>query len=117
MTTATEPFRDHIGATIDPARVLVLPNGTTRAWLAVGQTEPDRAALGLPEDRFVWTYAGNVGLSHDLVAPSLAGSWVMARRVITACERTLPAAAMARISGRASVSKPYARTARAASVA
>ncbi len=27
---------------------------------------PDRDAAGLPSDRFVWTYAGNIGLSQDL---------------------------------------------------
>jgi len=41
----------------------VLANGTTREWLEAGAAEPDRVGLGLPADRFVWTYSG---LSQDL---------------------------------------------------
>jgi putative colanic acid biosynthesis glycosyltransferase WcaI len=66
ITTATEPFRAHISDFVAASRVLVLPNGTTRAWIEVGEGEPDRAAAALPADRFVWTYAGNVGLSQGL---------------------------------------------------
>lgn len=67
ITTPTEPFREHIAARApDSRKVHVIPNGTTGAWLEAGEAEPQRAALGLPADRFVWTYAGNVGLSQDL---------------------------------------------------
>lgn len=66
ITTATDPFRDHVGTIVDASRVLVLPNGTTRAWMEVGESQPDRKASGFPADRFVWTYAGNVGLSQGL---------------------------------------------------
>jgi glycosyltransferase involved in cell wall biosynthesis len=67
ITTVTEPFRDHIAARApDRARIEVLLNGTTQAWLDRGLRQPDRAALGMPSDRFVWAYAGNLGLYHGL---------------------------------------------------
>jgi colanic acid biosynthesis glycosyl transferase WcaI len=67
ITTTTEPFRqDILQRTAPGARVAVLPNGTTRLWLDAGDFEVDRRALGLPEDRFVWAYAGNVGLVQGL---------------------------------------------------
>ena len=67
ITTPTEPFRDHIAALAgDPAKVTVLPNGTTREWLAVGESEPAREELGLPGDRYVWAYAGNLGIAQDV---------------------------------------------------
>ena len=64
IVTVTEAFAGHIGErTTDPAKVDVIANGTTSRWLDAGKVRPQRAALGLPEDRFVWTYAGNLGLS------------------------------------------------------
>jgi glycosyltransferase involved in cell wall biosynthesis len=66
VTTATEPFKLHVAETVDAERVVVLPNGTTRAWLRAGEGEVDRGRAGLPAEGFVWTYAGNVGLSQDL---------------------------------------------------
>jgi glycosyltransferase involved in cell wall biosynthesis len=67
VTTPTEPFRRHIAALAgDAAKVHLLPNGTTREWLAAGERPADRERAGLPADRFVWTYAGNLGLSQDL---------------------------------------------------
>ena len=67
ITTTTEPFRqDILQRTAAGKRVAVLPNGTTRLWLDAGDLEVDRQALGLPQDRFVWTYAGNVGLVQGL---------------------------------------------------
>jgi glycosyltransferase involved in cell wall biosynthesis len=67
-TTPTRPFADHIAAICgEPEKVRVLTNGTTRAWLEAGGSEPDRTELGPDaDDGFVWTYAGNVGLSQDL---------------------------------------------------
>ena len=44
----------------------VIPNGTTRDWMAMGESEVDPASVGLDPERFVWTYAGNVGLSQGL---------------------------------------------------
>jgi glycosyltransferase involved in cell wall biosynthesis len=66
VTTVTEPFAEHIGAIADPGKVHLLPNGTTAAWLGLADTEVEREEVGLPGDRFVWTYAGNVGLSQGL---------------------------------------------------
>jgi glycosyltransferase involved in cell wall biosynthesis len=67
VTTATEPFRERIAEISgDPEKVHVVANGTTDEWLAVGEMPADRQAAGLPEDAFVWTYAGNLGLSQDL---------------------------------------------------
>jgi putative colanic acid biosynthesis glycosyltransferase WcaI len=67
VTTVTEPFQRDIAArTPQPRKVELIPNGTTRVWVDAGQLEVDRASVGLPKDRFVWTYAGNVGLSHRL---------------------------------------------------
>ena len=67
ITTPTEPFRRHIAEIAGSEdKVHVLPNGTTRAWIEAGRRDPDKAAAGIPADRFVWTYAGNLGLSQNL---------------------------------------------------
>ncbi len=67
IVTVTEPFRADIAARVaDPSKVELIPNGTTRAWLDAGAQAIDRAGAGLPEGRFVWAYAGNLGLSHGL---------------------------------------------------
>ena len=67
ITTPTEPFRDHIAElSREGDKVVVLPNGTTRSWLEVGETEPAREQLGLPADRFVWAYVGNLGIAQDV---------------------------------------------------
>jgi glycosyltransferase involved in cell wall biosynthesis len=69
IVTVTEPFREHIDARIqDREKITVIPNGTTRLWLDIGNAEVDRVGLGIPTDRFVWTYAGNVGLAQGLDA-------------------------------------------------
>jgi glycosyltransferase involved in cell wall biosynthesis len=75
ITTPTEPFRDHIAAVSgEPEKIVVLPNGTTREWLALGETAPVRAELNLPDDRFVWAYVGNIGLAQDVGNAVLAAS-------------------------------------------
>jgi len=67
ITTPTEPFRASIAEKAPSAqKVTVLPNGTTAMWLETGTRAVDREGLGLPSDRFVWTYAGNLGLSQSL---------------------------------------------------
>ena len=67
IVTVTEAFAQHIrDRTADPGKVEVIPNGTTRRWLEIGEADVERASLDLPEDRFVWTYAGNLGLSFGL---------------------------------------------------
>jgi glycosyltransferase involved in cell wall biosynthesis len=67
IVTANEAFRHRIEARSPRGQpVEVIPNGTTGDWLAVGETEVVRASVGLPDDRFVWAYAGNLGLAHGL---------------------------------------------------
>ena len=67
IVTVTEPFRAAIAAKVaDPAKIAVIPNGTSSLWMEAGEAEPDRAAARLPEDGFVWAYAGNVGIAQGL---------------------------------------------------
>ena len=67
VVTVTEAFRSDIAAkTDDVEKISVIPNGTTQKWLDVGTEEADRASLEIPTDRFVWTYAGNLGLAQGL---------------------------------------------------
>lgn len=67
IVTVTRPFVETIRAHVDdPGKVNLIPNGTTRDWLEVGERDVDRAELGLPQDRFIWTYAGNLGPSRRL---------------------------------------------------
>ena len=67
IVTVTEPFRADIATrTPNPAKIAVIPNGTTRLWLDAGAVDPDRSEFQLPTDRFVWTYAGNVGIAQGL---------------------------------------------------
>lgn len=68
IVTVTEPFAAKIAEQVPRARVHVIPNGTTRAWLEAGERPPDREAAGLPADRFAWMYAGNFGLAQGLDA-------------------------------------------------
>lgn len=69
ITTVTEPFRDSIAAKVlDPAKVHLVRNGTTQLYLQAVDLEPDRASLGLPVEKFLWTYAGNVGVAQGLEA-------------------------------------------------
>ena len=69
ITTVTEPFRRAIAAkSPDGQRISLLPNGTTNLWIEAAGLEPDRAALGLPEDESVWTYVGNMSAAQGLAA-------------------------------------------------
>jgi glycosyltransferase involved in cell wall biosynthesis len=68
ITVPTDAFRRHLAGRVDADKVHVLPNGTSDPWLSAGSSVADRSALGLPKDRFVWTFAGNVGLSQGLGA-------------------------------------------------
>ena len=61
IIAVTEPFREKIAQLTDPAKIHVIPNGTTQFWLDAAAIDPDRAELGLPEDEFIWTFAGNIG--------------------------------------------------------
>lgn len=67
ITTVTAPFAREIAARVsDPAKIELIPNGTTRTWLAAGEADADRAAVGLKDDRFIWLYAGNLGIAQGL---------------------------------------------------
>ncbi len=67
ITTVTESFRRSIARHLDDdTKIHLIPNGTTRAWLAAGEREPDRAGCGLAADRFAWLYAGNLGIAQGL---------------------------------------------------
>jgi glycosyltransferase involved in cell wall biosynthesis len=48
------------------ARIDVVSNGTSMDWLRVGESAVSRSSVGLPDGRFVWAYAGNIGLAHGL---------------------------------------------------
>ncbi len=67
IVTTNEAFRETIEQRAPAtARIDVVANGTTEAWIRAGSSEVERPAVGLPEDRFVWAYAGNIGLAHGL---------------------------------------------------
>jgi glycosyltransferase involved in cell wall biosynthesis len=66
VTTVTEPFCADIRERRGGPEVYLLPNGTTREWLKAADLKPSRADLDLPEDGFLLTYAGNVGLSQGV---------------------------------------------------
>ncbi len=66
ITTVTRPFLDEIARGVGPAKVTLIPNGTTRMWIEAGERTVDRSALGLPRAQFVWAYAGNLGPSRKL---------------------------------------------------
>jgi len=69
ITTVTEPFREAIATrTSDPAKVSVVPNGTTRLWVDGAELPGDRDAVDLPADRFIVAFAGNVGPAQGLEA-------------------------------------------------
>jgi glycosyltransferase involved in cell wall biosynthesis len=52
--------------TDDPSKVVAIHNGTTGTWLDLASVSVPRGELGLAEDTFLWTYAGNVGLVQGL---------------------------------------------------
>jgi glycosyltransferase involved in cell wall biosynthesis len=69
ITPVTESFREAIAAKVsDPHKVTVVPIGTSRLWLDGADLDVDRNDLGLPADRFVWCFAGNVGKAQGLEA-------------------------------------------------
>ena len=68
IIAVTQPFVEKIAAQADPAKIHLIPNGTTQFWLDAADESPDRAALGLPADEFVWTFAGNIGAAQGLDA-------------------------------------------------
>lgn len=66
ITVPTEAMRAEVGRRSAPEKVHVLANGASELALAAGDVEVRRADVGLAEGRFVWTYAGNVGLTQGL---------------------------------------------------
>jgi colanic acid biosynthesis glycosyl transferase WcaI len=67
ITTPSESSAGHISAIAGSAdKVHHLPSGTTEDWLRLGDSEVDRAQLGVSQATFAWTYAGNIGLAQDL---------------------------------------------------
>ncbi len=67
IVTANDAFKRAIEARApEGTTVEVIPNGTSEDWLRMGETDVARAAVGLPDDGFVWAYAGNIGLAHGL---------------------------------------------------
>jgi colanic acid biosynthesis glycosyl transferase WcaI len=67
IVTANDAFRDRIVERSPAGSIVeVVPNGTTPEWLDIGESEVARESVNLPSDRFVWAYAGNVGLAHGL---------------------------------------------------
>ncbi|MQA75722.1 MAG: glycosyltransferase [Solirubrobacterales bacterium] len=67
VVTVNDAFRREIAARAPGEAVIeVIPNGTSPEWLEASAAEPDRDSLALPRDRFIWAYAGNIGLAHGL---------------------------------------------------
>jgi glycosyltransferase involved in cell wall biosynthesis len=67
ITAVTEPFGHHIAARAgDPAKVHIVPNGTTARWMNGAALDVDRATLGLASNEFLWVFAGNVGAAQGL---------------------------------------------------
>lgn len=67
VTATTQPFVDAVqGRTAASEKVRLLPNGTTRFWLDAAELEVARDELDLPHGRFIWTFAGNIGLAQGL---------------------------------------------------
>jgi glycosyltransferase involved in cell wall biosynthesis len=77
ITTVTAPFVDHIAGKLgDGDKLELIPNGTTQFWIDAADHQPDRAVLGLPETRFIWTFAGNLGLAQGLEVAIEAAAWL-----------------------------------------
>ena len=67
IVTANDAFSAYV-ARLAPAEVPVrtVPNGTTAEWMSAGVADVARSEVGLPEDRFVIAYAGNLGLAQSV---------------------------------------------------
>jgi glycosyltransferase involved in cell wall biosynthesis len=69
ITAVTEPFCEYIAGRLGSRdKIHLLPNGTTARWVAGAQVDGDRDALRLPQDAFLWTFAGNMGAAQGLDA-------------------------------------------------
>jgi glycosyltransferase involved in cell wall biosynthesis len=68
ITATTEHFKSVIEDRGGAGKVEVLRNGAGPQFMAAGLEEPDRALTGNAGDRFVWGYAGNLGIAQGLEA-------------------------------------------------
>lgn len=67
IVTANDAFSAHVRARAPGSvEVATISNGTTSQWMRAGEQEVSRSELGLPEDRFVLAYAGNLGLAQSV---------------------------------------------------
>src|SRR5215204_3815467 len=67
ITTVTRSFTESVAAKdVNAKKIHLLPNGTTHLYLEAAELESDRASLDLPDDKFICTYAGNVGIAQGL---------------------------------------------------
>ena len=67
VVACTKSFREEIREKAPPGQEIDLVyNGTTRQWLDWGRQAVRRDGIGIPGDRFVLAYAGNLGLYHSL---------------------------------------------------
>jgi glycosyltransferase involved in cell wall biosynthesis len=68
IVIASAGFEGHVSRWADPAKITVVPNGTSQQALDAGAVNVTREEVALPKDGFVWLYAGNLGLLHGLEA-------------------------------------------------
>jgi glycosyltransferase involved in cell wall biosynthesis len=66
VTTTTRPFKDMIEERGGAGKVTVISNGATPMFLDAGERDPEPDLVGERDGRFVWTYAGNLGLAQGL---------------------------------------------------
>jgi putative colanic acid biosynthesis glycosyltransferase WcaI len=66
ITTTTRPFKEMIEERGGTGKVTVISNGATPMFLAAGERDPEPELVNEREGRFVWTYAGNLGLAQGL---------------------------------------------------
>jgi glycosyltransferase involved in cell wall biosynthesis len=67
ITCTTEHFKREIEGRGGAGKVTQISNGTSAVFLEAGDESPDRT-LAAADDRFTWTYAGNLGLAQGLEA-------------------------------------------------
>jgi glycosyltransferase involved in cell wall biosynthesis len=65
VTVTTEPWKADIEARGGAGKTTVIPNGTDATFLDAG-AEPRERSLVEADGRFIWTYAGNLGLVSGL---------------------------------------------------
>lgn len=68
IVTVTDAFGERISERGGTGKVTLVTNGTTATWLELADCEPERDLLKVPNDRFAWVYAGNLGRAQGLEA-------------------------------------------------